>query len=1023
MACHVNPIGVPASKGPGLRPGDWAVYIGRRCTALRDGGLLVPGSTGEVVSTFPTEAAFPRVVSLRMLDTAEPLLVWSDVLMKRGVEITVNFKTGDCVISCTKVGAANIGDVGIVLRPDIWHGRSAMVVQFPDKRSPQLLLPEEVNRLGEVVRDGFYIGDWVIVTSSCPCTPIRGHSGTVVASGRDARKVVVWYPDCEELLEVPAEFLRKANAACVDSGVSLEDRVQQILDPCLDVTATMPPHLHVGHCTSPQHSSLSAWPSHITLRDLMKARCASHGGRAMFFVVLSRWRPAIAMDGAKWVDITLQQHVQPLLKDTTHCRRLPSTECQGPSAHVPAQTPQLVPEGLFDALLPAPDIRCRVGQREEKRDVKCRTVVLTGFSNPMFNRRYVERQGEVSEVAGRETYWSEDCVGFLFWSSIERRWFLACGDVSWFPVKLWNDNSTPLAYGPIGGNIRDPSLLTGWTETTSAGPRHLPNAGVKALGKVSLTERVVTRSLLSTFPGAEALLRSLLQSEARQSSAMMPSWHMTLCKMLRDSPSDGGELAILLAGYKMQNKLTPEEAVFLDLCQAAASARQHVEKGGRSAADQKSAEAASRAATALEAEEAMLEKRRLRRQQQKKRKKTRDAKPPMHRGRSRSSSGPGSDAERDVNVVDIVASSLDTGLSSQRDLSEQVAWLRELFPMFDDNTLLSHFLQADDSSDGAESFEAAIASLSARLDRPTLAVESVGDVGVKSDVERPQKSIAPSRVIIGYVVALTDHPKQPLYCFIVMVVRSSSLKYREGKLVRPVPQTCVERDDEMGRFWVKKSGVPAVGSRVKLEFVEEDTLEYLAAGQGQYPQQNEDLLCSSLTLQRHGSLWSDAGAQLSLTSLTCRDVTTKWPWGSGLQKFASVTPGKFIWYVPAWRNNLPSVVLLRISRESQVEFVYRNAASNKISCHFGAGGKRLTDIPVTAAGYCESPQKLNSRHASREHINEIFVLGLARAERRGPQGHNRWVECSDNLKRMLNEHDFEEYCQILLIGVIDLGQL
>ncbi|CAE8611561.1 unnamed protein product [Polarella glacialis] len=287
--------------------------------------------------------------------------------------------------------------------------------------------------------------------------------------------------------------------------------------------------------------------------------------------------------------------------------------------------------------------------------------------------------------------------------------------------------------------------------------------------------------------------------------------------------------------------------------------------------------------------------------------------------------------------------------------------------------------------------------------------------------EREENRKGKDKTITGYIIARTDHPREPLYCFIVLVSRSDSTKYKEGTLVRPIPKTCVFRDDEMGRFWVKRTLVPEIGSIVELQFLEDDTLQYLLSGHGKHPQQNEDLLCASLELKGICNLMEDPYARRHLMALACENVTTKWPWGYGLSKFSSVTPGKHIWFVPATSNRLPSVVLLRVNRESGVKFIFRNPSSRKVSCNFCAGSKTLSDIPVTAAGYDELPHVLNTRFATREHADHLFVLGLARKETRGPEGFNRLVECPEKARSLLKDCDFEEYCQILLIGIINLS--
>lgn len=49
--------------------------------------------------------------------------------------------------------------------------------------------------------------------------------------------------------------------------------------------------------------------------------------------------------------------------------------------------------------------------------------------------------------------------------------------------------------------------------------------------------------------------------------------------------------------------------------------------------------------------------------------------------------------------------------------------------------------------------------------------------------------------------------------------------------------------------------------------------------------------------------------------------------------------------------------------------------------------------------------------------DQLFVLGLARAEHRGPEGYNRLGECSEALLRQLEEEAFEEYCGSTAVGL------
>ena len=141
----------------------------------------------------------------------------------------------------------------------------------------------------------------------------------------------------------------------------------------------------------------------------------------------------------------------------------------------------------------------------------------------------------------------------------------------------------------------------------------------------------------------------------------------------------------------------------------------------------------------------------------------------------------------------------------------------------------------------------------------------------------------------------------------------------------------------------------------------------------------------------------------------------------GLGKFESVQPGKHIWFVHAAQSRLPSVIVMRLKHPDTVNFKYLSDASEKISLDFKAGRKHLRDLPVTAAGFTSAPHMLNESFQARIHATDhLFILGLARAERRGPEGYNRLPECSEALLRQLDVESFAEYCQLLVIGILEV---
>lgn len=113
----------------------------------------------------------------------------------------------------------------------------------------------------------------------------------------------------------------------------------------------------------------------------------------------------------------------------------------------------------------------------------------------------------------------------------------------------------------------------------------------------------------------------------------------------------------------------------------------------------------------------------------------------------------------------------------------------------------------------------------------------------------------PPQTLFANVVARTDHPKAPLYCFLAMVAKSDSKACPPGCLVRPIPEDRFRLlGDEKGHFWLKSRRVPEVGDVIEMNFFEEDVSDYLATAHGNYPHRNEDLLCTKLTLRSRSEL-------------------------------------------------------------------------------------------------------------------------------------------------------------------------
>lgn len=185
--------------------------------------------------------------------------------------------------------------------------------------------------------------------------------------------------------------------------------------------------------------------------------------------------------------------------------------------------------------------------------------------------------------------------------------------------------------------------------------------------------------------------------------------------------------------------------------------------------------------------------------------------------------------------------------------SSSLQKLRDAFPMFDDDMLSEQLKKFGNELGKAER------SLSKLHMKKGIRLEPAN-----IPIQQPEAQRGPARKLIANVIARTDHPNLPLYCFIAMITRSTqscealsmkSQKYALGSIVRPIP---VDRfrllGDEKGHFWLKKTRVPDIGDIVEISFFEEDTSEYIRSAHGASPHQNEDLLCTALSLHHRCEL-------------------------------------------------------------------------------------------------------------------------------------------------------------------------
>ena len=103
--------------------------------------------------------------------------------------------------------------------------------------------------------------------------------------------------------------------------------------------------------------------------------------------------------------------------------------------------------------------------------------------------------------------------------------------------------------------------------------------------------------------------------------------------------------------------------------------------------------------------------------------------------------------------------------------------LRHDFPMFDDDVLRKQLQES--------AYHLGKAKQSLSKLETTKGVKLVpADIPVQ---QAPVPRGEPARLIAN-VIARTDHPNMPLYCFIAMITRSAqSEKYCPGSIVRPIP--------------------------------------------------------------------------------------------------------------------------------------------------------------------------------------------------------------------------------------------
>lgn len=111
--------------------------------------------------------------------------------------------------------------------------------------------------------------------------------------------------------------------------------------------------------------------------------------------------------------------------------------------------------------------------------------------------------------------------------------------------------------------------------------------------------------------------------------------------------------------------------------------------------------------------------------------------------------------------------------------------LRHAFPMFDDDTLSEQLKKFGNDPGKAQR------SLSKLHMKEGIRLEPAN-----IPIQQPEAQRGPARKLIANVIARTDHPNLPLYCFIAMITQSTqscealgmkSQRHALGSIVRPIP--------------------------------------------------------------------------------------------------------------------------------------------------------------------------------------------------------------------------------------------
>ena len=501
---------------------------------------------------------------------------------------------------------------------------------------------------------------------------------------------------------------------------------------------------------------------------------------------------------------------------------------------------------LGPALLPSYHEGRVLGGRDSLGRICLQMIGLRGFLNAALNQNFTQQPGAVFVLSNQPIYWSQ-CSSIIMHFDAERDCWVLVSASAW-KYQTQQDVQV-LAIGP--------KLATdkGWTEVVPKfGLRWNQVAGAHMVSETQVDVQVRATSLLATIIPCATEMPFVLALDNIKKNVIITHEELgmdvcegayvfiDMCSILAKLPADDGTLT---ARLRLHGHLYRFEAWFMTLLDASTKRMiQHLEAKSAKAAAQLIAEEEREAKKRVQSSKHLSKKKsksgKVKRQQQ-------HLKLPSALAADDASPGPESgnqvkDTLSDFEPLEVTPPVRLSGL--HKDVSDPVSRLRHNFPMFDDEVLSLYLMESDYD-----------------LERAVLALSKLeamdGDVLEAVDIPRVPlrvRSGVPKRLIAN-VVARTDHPGMPLYCFIAMVSKSTeSQKYRPGSIVRPIPEDRFRvLGDEKGHFWLKKNRVPQIGDVVEMSFFEVDGEDYLESAHADSPHRNEDLLCITLTL-RHRCL-------------------------------------------------------------------------------------------------------------------------------------------------------------------------